>query len=64
MGEDTEEILVQVYDESGQYGVYDWCSTNHPEWKWSPCRDCADETPTWITSSHLLCAVCFSVKPS
>jgi hypothetical protein len=52
------ELLLRVYEDGGQYAVYDWVKANHPEWPWAACEPCEDETPTWDD----VCAVCWTAR--
>lgn len=54
----TERALVDAYDRKGVSGVYQWVMENHPEWEWSPCEPCEEDTATWDG----VCSVCFTVK--
>ena len=50
--------LVQIYENGGQYAIYDFARANHPEWAWEHCEPCEDETPTYDG----VCAVCFTPR--
>jgi hypothetical protein len=36
----TTNKLVEIYDKSGQEGVYEWVKEKHPEWEWDWCKPC------------------------
>lgn len=56
--DETERALVDAYNRKGVSGVYQWVMENHPEWGWSPCEPCEEDTATWDG----VCSVCFTVK--
>jgi len=53
------ETLYAIYEQGGQYAVYDYVNENHPDWTWSPCEPCEDETPDDPDGD---CAVCGTGK--
>ena len=50
----------EIYEEKGQYAVYDYVRENHPEVLWSDCKPCEDSTPT--DPNDNACLVCGSPK--
>lgn len=58
MANAVAERLIEVYEEDGIVGVFDWVAVHHPDWEWEFCDACDDETPTWEGS----CAVCFTAR--
>jgi hypothetical protein len=53
------ETLYAIYEEGGQYAVYDWVRENRPAWPWTRCEPCEDITPTDDDGD---CAVCATPK--
>lgn len=53
---DLTDMLTEIYDRQGAFGVYEFAKIQRPDWPWNYCQECEAETPNWSG----ICAVCFT----
>lgn len=51
--------LTDLYDDGGYTAVFEYVKEHHPNWDWTYCSCCDQDTPIWSTEKDKICAVCF-----
>lgn len=58
---EQEVTLFNLFDKGGVNAVCEYVTANYPDWTWSHCETCKQQTP-WFTSTEntVICAACWN----
>ena len=60
MNKSLAETCLEIYNQSGQDGVYAYITANHPKVKWRLCEPCEIISPLDPSTLNNACLVCSS----